>query len=434
MNIGLIGIGTVGGGTYRVLKENAAEISNKSGIEIKITHVADKNLKLAKETVDKETVIEEDAFSLLENSSIDTIIELIGGTGIALDIVRKALENGKHVVTANKALIAMHGEELFKIANKKNVLLAYEAAVAGGIPIIKAIREGLAANKVNWVAGILNGTTNYILTEMKENNLSFDTALKQAQDLGFAEADPTFDIEGVDAAHKITILASIAFGIPINFDAVHVEGISNLSQKDITYAEELGYKIKLLGIAKSQNADVEIRVQPTLVPKNRLVANVDGAMNAVLVHGNMVGPTLYYGAGAGAEPTASAVVADVIDIARQIKLSQDTLIPSLGFMPDKINEKNILSIENIFSEYYLRFTMKNQAGLLAKITNIFADHDISINSMVHKEVQENNQNPDIFLITSKTKEADIDIIISEIELLPENTEKVVKIRTEELNK
>ena len=434
MNIGLIGIGTVGGGTYRVLKENAVEISNKSGIEIKITHVADKNLKLAKETVDKETIIEEDAFSLIENSSIDTIIELIGGTGIALDIVRKALENGKHVVTANKALIAMHGEELFKIANKKNVLLAYEAAVAGGIPIIKALREGLAANKVNWVAGILNGTTNYILTEMKENNLSFDTALKQAQDLGFAEADPTFDIEGVDAAHKITILASIAFGIPINFDAVHIEGISNLSQKDITYAEELGYKIKLLGIAKSQSADVEIRVHPTLVPKNRLVANVDGAMNAVLVHGNMVGPTLYYGAGAGAEPTASAVVADVIDIARQTKISQNTLIPSLGFMPDKINEKNILSIENIFSEYYLRFTMKNQAGLLAKITNIFADHEISINSMVHKEVQENNQNPDIFLITSKTKEADIDTIISEIELLPENTEKIVKIRTEELNK
>ena len=434
MNIGLIGIGTVGGGTYQVLKENAEEISNKSGIEIKITHVADKNLKLAKETVDKEIIIEEDAFSLIENSSIDTIIELIGGTGIALDIVRKALENGKHVVTANKALIAMHGEELFKIANKKNVLLAYEAAVAGGIPIIKALREGLAANKINWVAGILNGTTNYILTEMKENNLTFDTALKQAQDLGFAEADPTFDIEGVDAAHKITILASIAFGIPINFDAVHVEGISNLNQKDITYAEELGYKIKLLGITKSQNTDVEIRVHPTLVPKNRLVANVDGAMNAVLVHGNMVGPTLYYGAGAGAEPTASAVVADVIDIARQTKLSQDTLIPSLGFMPDKINEKNVLSIENIFSEYYLRFTMKNQAGLLAKITNIFADHDISINSMVHKEVQENNQNPDIFLITSKTKEADIDTIISEIELLPENIEKVVKIRTEELNK
>ncbi|MBT6356096.1 MAG: homoserine dehydrogenase, partial [Nitrosomonadales bacterium] len=304
MNIGLIGIGTVGGGTYRVLKENADEIFNKIGIEIKITHVADKNLKLAKDTVDKEIIIEEDAFALLENSSIDIIVELIGGTGIALDIVRKALESGKHVVTANKALIAMHGEELIKIANQNNVILAYEAAVAGGIPIIKSLREGLAANKINWVAGILNGTTNYILTEMKDNNLPFETALKQAQDLGFAEADPTFDIEGIDAAHKITILASIAFGVPIDFEAVHIEGVSNLNQKDIRYAEELGYRIKLLGIAKSDKSGIEIRVHPTLVPEKRLVANVDGAMNAVLVQGNMVGPTLYYGAGAGSEPTA----------------------------------------------------------------------------------------------------------------------------------
>jgi len=339
MNIGLIGIGTVGGGTYRVLKENADEIFNKIGIEIKITHVADKNLKLAKDTVDKEIIIEEDAFALLENSSIDIIVELIGGTGIALDIVRKALESGKHVVTANKALIAMHGEELIKIANQNNVILAYEAAVAGGIPIIKSLREGLAANKINWVAGILNGTTNYILTEMKDNNLPFETALKQAQDLGFAEADPTFDIEGIDAAHKITILASIAFGVPIDFEAVHIEGISNLNQKDIRYAEELGYRIKLLGIAKSDKSGVEIRVHPTLVPEKRLVANVDGAMNAVLVQGNMVGPTLYYGAGAGSEPTASAVAADIIDIARQSKLSNKTLIPTLGFMPDKIQKK-----------------------------------------------------------------------------------------------
>ena len=434
MNIGLIGIGTVGGGTYRVLKENADEIFNKTGIEIKITHVADKNLKLAKDTVDKEIIIEEDAFALLENSSIDIIVELIGGTGIALDIVRKALESGKHVVTANKALIAMHGEELIKIANQNNVILAYEAAVAGGIPIIKSLREGLAANKINWVAGILNGTTNYILTEMKDNNLPFETALKQAQDLGFAEADPTFDIEGVDAAHKITILASIAFGVPIDFEAVHIEGISNLNQKDIKYAEELGYRIKLLGIAKSDKSGVEIRVHPTLVPEKRLVANVDGAMNAVLVQGNMVGPTLYYGAGAGSEPTASAVAADIIDIARQSKLSNKTLIPTLGFMPDKIQKKNILSIEDIFSEFYLRFTMENKAGLLAKITQIFAEHEISINSMVHKEVQEDNQNPDIFLITSKTKESDINAIINEIELLPENIEKIVKIRTEDLKK
>ena len=434
MKIGLIGIGTVGGGTYRVLKENVDEILNKTGIEIKITHVADKNLKLAKDTVSDEIIIEEDAFLLLQNNDIDTIVELIGGTGIALDIVRKALESGKNVVTANKALIAMHGEELIKIANQNNVILAYEAAVAGGIPIIKAIREGLTANKINWVAGILNGTTNYILTEMKENNLSFDTALKQAQDLGFAEADPTFDIEGVDAAHKITILASIAFGVPINFEAVHVEGISKLSQKDIGYAEELGYRIKLLGIAKSDKSGVEIRVHPTLVPEKRLVANVNGAMNAVLVQGNMVGPTLYYGAGAGSEPTASAVVADIIDIARQTKLSDKTLIPTLGFTPDRIQKQKILSIEDISSEFYLRFTMENKAGLLAKITKIFVEHKISINSMVHKEVQENNQNPDIFLITAKTKESDINAIISEIELLPENIEKIVKIRTEELKK
>jgi len=434
MKIGLIGIGTVGGGTYRVLKENVDEIFNKTGIEIKITHVADKNLKLAKDTVSDEIIIEEDAFLLLQNNDIDTIVELIGGTGIALDIVRKALESGKNVVTANKALIAMHGEELIKIANQNNVILAYEAAVAGGIPIIKAIREGLTANKINWVAGILNGTTNYILTEMKENNLSFDTALKQAQDLGFAEADPTFDIEGVDAAHKITILASIAFGVPINFEAVHVEGISKLSQKDIGYAEELGYRIKLLGIAKSDKSGVEIRVHPTLVPEKRLVANVNGAMNAVLVQGNMVGPTLYYGAGAGSEPTASAVVADIIDIARQTKLSDKTLIPTLGFTPDRIQKQKMLSIEDISSEFYLRFTMENKAGLLAKITKIFAEHKISINSMVHKEVQVNNQNPDIFLITAKTKESDINAIISEIELLPENIEKIVKIRTEELKK
>ena len=434
MKIGLIGIGTVGGGTYRVLKENVDEIFNKTGIEIKITHVADKNLELAKDTVSDEIIIEEDAFLLLQNNDIDTIVELIGGIGIALDIVRKALESGKNVVTANKALIAMHGEELIKIANQNNVILAYEAAVAGGIPIIKAIREGLTANKINWVAGILNGTTNYILTEMKENNLSFDTALKQAQDLGFAEADPTFDIEGVDAAHKITILASIAFGVPINFKAVHVEGISKLSQKDIGYAEELGYRIKLLGIAKSDKSGVEIRVHPTLVPEKRLVANVNGAMNAVLVQGNMVGPTLYYGAGAGSEPTASAVVADIIDIARQTKLSNITLIPTLGFTPDRILKQKILSIEDISSEFYLRFTMENKAGLLAKITKIFAEHKISINSMVHKEVQENNQNPDIFLITAKTKESDINAIISEIELLPENIEKIVKIRTEELKK
>lgn len=432
MNVGLIGVGTVGGGTYKVLTENFHEIFHKTGIEIKVTLVADKNVALAKQLVGTSIPVVSDALELIDSKEVDIVVELIGGTGIAKDLVKQALLNGKHVVTANKALIAMHGKELFAAAENNNVQLAYEAAVAGGIPIIKALREGLAANKIEWVAGIINGTTNYILTEMKENNLSFDVALKQAQELGFAEADPTFDIEGVDAAHKITIMASIAFGIPINFDGVFVEGISNLNQKDITYAEELGYRIKLLAIAKSEQDSVEIRVHPTLIPEKRLVANVSGPMNAVLVKGNMVGPTLYYGAGAGAEPTASAVVADIIDIARQSKISTKSLIPSLGFMPNQIKNKKLLAIEEVWSEFYLRLTMENKSGLLAKITNIFANHKISIDALVHKEVQEDNQDPDIFLVSSKVQEHQINKVIKEIEALPENKDKIIKLRIEEL--
>ena len=432
MNVGLIGVGTVGGGTYKVLTENFQEIFHKTGIEIKVTLVADKNVALAKQLVGTSIPVVSDALELIDSKEVDIVVELIGGTGIAKDLVKQALLNGKHVVTANKALIAMHGKELFAAAENNNVQLAYEAAVAGGIPIIKALREGLAANKIEWVAGIINGTTNYILTEMKENNLSFDVALKQAQELGFAEADPTFDIEGVDAAHKITIMASIAFGIPINFDGVFVEGISNLNQKDITYAEELGYRIKLLAIAKSEQDSVEIRVHPTLIPEKRLVANVSGPMNAVLVKGNMVGPTLYYGAGAGAEPTASAVVADIIDIARQSQISTKSLIPSLGFMPNQIKNKKLLAIEEVWSEFYLRLTMENKSGLLAKITNIFANHKISIDALVHKEVQEDNQDPDIFLVSSKVQEHQINKVIKEIEALPENKDKIIKLRIEEL--
>ena len=432
MNVGLIGVGTVGGGTYKVLTENFQEIFHKTGIEIKVTLVADKNVALAKKLVGTSIPVVSDALELIDSKEVDIVVELIGGTGIAKDLVKQALLNGKHVVTANKALIALHGKELFAAAENNNVQLAYEAAVAGGIPIIKALREGLAANKIEWVAGIINGTTNYILTEMKENNLSFDVALKQAQELGFAEADPTFDIEGVDAAHKITIMASIAFGIPINFDGVFVEGISNLNQKDITYAEELGYRIKLLAIAKSEQDSVEIRVHPTLIPEKRLVANVSGPMNAVLVKGNMVGPTLYYGAGAGAEPTASAVVADIIDIARQSKISTKSLIPSLGFMPNQIKNKKLLAIEEVWSEFYLRLTMENKSGLLANITNIFANHKISIDALVHKEVQEDNQDPDIFLVSSKVQEHQINKAIKEIEALPENKDKIIKIRIEEL--
>lgn len=429
MRVGLIGIGTVGGGTYKILTENSEEIFKKTGKKIEITMVADTNLSLAKNIVKAPVTITDDATKLIQSNEVDIVIELIGGVGISRTFVQQALENKKHVVTANKALIAMHGEELVKLAKKNNVILAYEASVAGGIPIIKAVREGLAANKIEWIAGIVNGTTNYILSEMKENNLSFNVALKQAQELGFAEADPTFDIEGIDAAHKITILASLAFGIPINFDAAYIEGITQLTQKDITYAEELGYRIKLLAITKLVSDGVELRVHPTLIPEKRLVANVNGPMNAVLVKGNMVGPTLYYGAGAGAEATASAVVADIIDITRGSTLN----IPTLGFVDEYISAKKILPIEEVKSEFYLRLSMSNKAGLLAKITNIFAKKDVSIDAMVHKEISDESKDPDIFLITSKIEERKINEIIQEIESLPDNKEKIIKIRVEELN-
>ena len=434
INVGLIGAGTVGGGTYKILTENFNEIYRKTGKEIVVFALAEKDTKRAKEVVDDKTLIFEDAFDLVKDQNIHIVVELIGGTGISKDLVVEALKNNKHVVTANKALIAMHGEELVDLAIKHNVNLSYEAAVAGGIPIIKAIREGLAANKIEWIAGILNGTTNYILTEMKENNLAFEVALKQAQELGFAEADPTFDIEGVDAAHKITILASIAFGIPINFNTVHIEGISNLAQKDIIYAEELGYKIKLLGITKNTNDAIELRVHPTLIPEKRLVANVDGAMNAVLVKGDMVGPTMYYGAGAGSEPTASAVVADIIDLARNLESNNSTPIPILGFVKNSIKSKTMLSIEETTSEFYLRFSMKNESGVLAKITQVFAQHSISIDAMVQKEVQEDDEIVDIILVTSNMVEKEMNKIINEIEALPENKDKVVKLRIEQLNK
>jgi homoserine dehydrogenase len=429
MRVGLIGIGTVGGGTYKILTENSEEIFKKTGKKIEITMVADTNLSLAKNIVKAPVTITDDATKLIQSNEVDIVIELIGGVGISKTFVQQALENKKHVVTANKALIAMHGEELVKLAKKNNVILAYEASVAGGIPIIKAVREGLAANKIEWIAGIVNGTTNYILSEMKENNLSFNVALKQAQELGFAEADPTFDIEGIDAAHKITILASLAFGIPINFDAAYIEGITQLTQKDITYAEELGYRIKLLAITKLVSDGVELRVHPTLIPEKRLVANVNGPMNAVLVKGNMVGPTLYYGAGAGAEATASAVVADIIDITRGSTLN----IPTLGFVDEYISAKKILLIEEVKSEFYLRLSMSNKAGLLAKITNIFAKNDVSIDAMVHKEISDESKDPDIFLITSKIEERKINEIIQEMESLPDNKEKIIKIRVEELN-
>ncbi|HCK03267.1 MAG: homoserine dehydrogenase [Methylophilales bacterium] len=434
VNIGLIGIGTVGGGTYKVLHDNAEEITRKTGKQVSISHVADMNVELAKKVVSDDTKIFSDAFQLVDDDTIDIIVELIGGTTVSKDLVVRAIKNGKHVVTANKALIAIHGEELVALAKSNNVILAFEASVAGGIPIIKAIREGLVGNKIEWVAGIINGTTNYILTEMRENRLSFQTALKQAQELGFAEADPTFDIEGIDAAHKLTILASVSFGIPINFDAVYIEGISSLDSIDIGYAEELGYRIKLLAITKCHEDAVELRVHPTLVPEKRLVANVNGPMNAVLVKGNMVGPTLYYGAGAGSEATASSVVADIIDIIRQSEINSEERVPVLGFKPEHIKPKRLLNINEVISEYYLRMTMSNMTGLLARITSIFAKHSISIDAMTQKEVEENAKDVDIILITSPVIEEVMNKIINEIESLPENKNKIIKIRIESLNK
>jgi len=434
VNIGLIGIGTVGGGTYKVLHDNAEEITRKTGKQVSISHVADMNVELAKKVVSDDTKIFSDAFQLVDDDTIDIIVELIGGTTVSKDLVVRAIKNGKHVVTANKALIAIHGEELVALAKSNNVILAFEASVAGGIPIIKAIREGLVGNKIEWVAGIINGTTNYILTEMRENRLSFQTALKQAQELGFAEADPTFDIEGIDAAHKLTILASVSFGIPINFDAVYIEGISSLDSIDIGFAEELGYRIKLLAITKCHEDAVELRVHPTLVPEKRLVANVNGPMNAVLVKGNMVGPTLYYGAGAGSEATASSVVADIIDIIRQSEINSEERVPVLGFKPEHIKPKRLLNINEVISEYYLRMTMSNMTGLLARITSIFAKHSISIDAMTQKEVEENAKDVDIILITSPVIEEVMNKIINEIESLPENKNKIIKIRIESLNK
>ncbi len=428
MNIGLLGIGTVGGGVFELLKLNTQEIQRKTSTDIKIIVVADKNISRAKEIAGTSIEITDDAFKLVEDKKIDVIIELIGGTGIAKDLVVKAIENKKHVVTANKALIANFGNELFELAKKNNVTLAFEASVAGGIPILKSIREGLAGNKIEWVAGIINGTTNFILTEMRERGISFVKALSEAQSLGYAEADPTFDIEGIDAAHKLTILASLSFGIPMSFKDVYVEGIKTLEQKDIQYAEELGYRIKLLGIAKKRDKGIELRVHPTLIPEKRLIANVNGAMNAVVVKGNMVGPTLYYGSGAGAFPTASAVVADLIDISRSSK------VPSYGFENSKINVIPIYKIEDVICGYYLRFRVTDKPGVLAEITKLFGDKKISIDAMLQKEPQDQESEADIIMLSHLAVEKEINSVIHAIEALAATVGKVIKIRLEDLSK
>jgi homoserine dehydrogenase len=434
LNVGLLGIGTVGGGTYTVLTRNAAEITRRTGVAINVVQVADKNIEHAKKVTGGKVDITDDAFATVSSPNVDVVVELIGGYTLSKQLVLKAIENGKHVVTANKALLALHGNEIFAAAQKAGVIVAFEAAVAGGIPIIKALREGLGANKIEWIAGIINGTTNFILTEMRDKGLAFADVLKEAQRLGYAEADPTFDIEGIDAAHKLTIMAAIAFGMPMKFEQAFTEGITKLQQTDIKYAEELGYRIKLLGITKNTDKGVELRVHPTLIPEKRLVANVDGAMNAVVVKGDAVGPTLYYGAGAGAEPTASAVVADLMDVARLQNASAEQRVPYLAFQPGSVADLPILPISEINSAYYLRLRASDKPGVLAGVTKILADKNISIDAMLQKEPDDNETEADIVILTHVTVEKNMDAGIAEIEALPAIVGKVVKLRMEELGR
>jgi len=434
IHVGLLGIGTVGGGTFSVLRRNQEEISRRAGRGILIKAVADKDLARAHKLVGDSAEITDDAFALVNRPDIDIVVELIGGIKIAKDLILAAIQNGKHVVTANKALLANHGNEIFLAAQKKGVMVAFEAAVAGGVPIIKALREGLTANRIEWIAGIINGTSNFILSEMREKGSSFSEVLAQAQKLGYAETDPTFDVEGVDAAHKLTIMAAIAFGIPMQFDKAYTEGISKLMHEDIRYAEELGYRIKLLGITRRAEKGIELRVHPTLVPATRLIANVEGVMNAILVKGDAVGPTLYYGAGAGAEPTASAVVADLVDVTRMHTADPEQRVPHLAFQPDRMSDLPILSMDEVETSYYLRLRVLDRPGVLADITRILADQSISIDAMVQKEPGEGEEQVDIIMLTHLTLERNINDAIKRIESLPVISGKVTRIRLEELGR
>ncbi|MBR7798585.1 homoserine dehydrogenase [Undibacterium fentianense] len=433
IKVGLLGLGTVGSGTFNVLKRNQEEIMRRAGRAIEITMVAVRNTERAKDIVKGEVEIVSDGNLVVDHPEIDIVVELIGGNEIAKDLVLKAIANGKHVVTANKALIAKHGNEVFKAAQDKGVMVAFEAAVAGGIPIIKALREGLTANRIQWIAGIINGTTNFILSEMRDKGLDFATALKQAQALGYAEADPTFDIEGIDAAHKLTIMASIAFGIPTQFDKAYIEGITKLEATDIEYAEQLGYRIKLLGITKRNEAGIELRVHPTLIPEKRLIANVEGAMNAVLVQGDAVGATLYYGKGAGSEPTASSVIADVVDITRLASADPEHRVPYLAFQPNALSDVNVLPMSEVFTSYYLRMRVEDKPGVLADVTKILAEFSISIDAMLQKEPAEGESRTDIIMLTHQTQEKNIDAAIARIEALASVTGTVTKLRLEELS-
>ena len=432
INVGLLGLGTVGGGTLTVLRRNVEEITRRAGREIRVLRAAVRNLEKAR-AMAGDLPLSTNPFDVVDDPEIDIVVELIGGLEPARELVMQAIANGKHVVTANKHLVAKHGNEIFAAAQAKGVIVAFEAAVAGGIPIIKAVREGLTANRIEWLAGIINGTSNFILTEMRDKGAAFDDVLKQAQALGYAEADPTFDIEGIDAAHKLTILSAIAFGIPMQFDKAYTEGISRLTREDVRYAEELGYRIKLLGIARRAEAGIELRVHPTLIPERRLLANVDGAMNAVLVKGDAVGPTLYYGAGAGAEPTASAVVADLVDVTRLHTADPHHRVPHLAFQPDQLSDTPILPMDEVRTAYYLRLRAFDRPGVLADITRILADGGISIDAMVQKEPAEGEEQVDIILLTHVTVEKHINAAIKRIEALDSVAGQVMRIRLEELS-
>jgi homoserine dehydrogenase len=433
IRVGLLGIGTVGGGSFTVLARNQEEITRRAGRPIEITVVADKDRTRAEEVTQGRARIVDDAFAVVADPDIDIIVELIGGYTIARDLVLKAIDNGKHVVTANKALIATHGNEIFARASEKGVVVAFEAAVAGGIPIIKAIREGLSANRIEWVAGIINGTCNFILTEMRNHGREFEAALNDAQAKGYAEADPTFDIEGVDSAHKLTIMASIAFGIPLQFDKVYVRGITQVTRDDVAYAEALGYRVKLLGIARRRAEGVELRVHPTLIPEKRLIANVDGVMNAVLVRGDAVGPLLFYGAGAGAEPTASAVVADLIDVARVMTADPDHRVPHLAFQPNAMTELPILPMEAVESAYYLRMNALDRPGVLADISRILAELGISIEAIRQREPAEGEAHVPVVILTQRVIERSVNDAIERIQALPSIRGEVVLLRMETLS-
>jgi homoserine dehydrogenase len=432
VKVGILGLGTVGGGTVSVLKRNAAEIARRAGREILITRASAKDITKPRICDTAGIRLTTDPFEIIDDPEIDIVLELIGGAGQVKDMVLKAIANGKHVVTANKSLIALHGNEIFAKASEKGVIVAFEAAVAGGIPIIKAIREGLSGNQIQWLAGIINGTGNFILTEMREKGREFDDVLAEAQALGYAEADPTFDVEGIDAGHKLTILASIAFGIPLQFDKVYTEGITRITRIDVEYAEQLGYRIKHLGIARRTQEGIELRVHPTLIPERRLIANVNGVMNAVLVKGDAVGPTLYYGAGAGAEPTASAVVADVIDVVRALTSDPENRVPHLAFQPEAIVDIPVLPPDRFKSAYYLRLHAEDKPGVLAEVTRILADHQISIEAIIQKEPLANETAVPIIMLTQITLEKELNDAIQKIEALKTVAGKVNRIRLETL--